>query len=87
MKITKKIISEEVLKYLQHQVSLEEIVNWAEAILMNNNFEDDSVHSVRNILAHIGSADVKAFGLTWEDSERIMHQLGFSLMVSAKEVT
>ena len=85
MKITKKIISEKVLEYLQHQITLDEIVNWSEGILMNNNFEDDKAHTVRNILARIGSADVKAFGLTWEDCEKIMNQLGFSLMVFAKE--
>ena len=84
MKITKKIISEKVLEYLQHQISLDEIVNWSEGILMNNNFEDDKLHTVRNILARVGSADVKAFGLTWEDCEKIMNQLGFSLMVFAK---
>lgn len=86
MKITKKAISEKVLKYLQHQIELEEMVVWAENKIMNNDFEDDNEHTVRNILARIGSSDVKAFGLTWEDCETIMHQLGFNLMVFAKEV-
>lgn len=86
MKITKKAISEKVLEYLQHQIKLEKMVDWAENIIMNNDFEDDNEHAVRNILARIASADVKAFGLTWEDCEKIMHQLGFSLMVFAKEV-
>lgn len=86
MKITKKAVSEKVLEYLQHQIRLEEMMDWSENLLMNINFEDDNEHTVRNILARIGSADVKAFGLTWEDCEKIMHQLGFSLMVFAKEV-
>ena len=86
MKITKKAVSEKVLEYLQHQIRLEEMVHWSENLLMNSNFEDDNEHTVRNILARIGSADVKAFGLTWEDCEKVMHQLGFSLMVFAKEV-
>ena len=82
--ITKKDISEKVLEHLQHHITLVEIVDWAEETLMNNNFEDDNAHTVRNILARIGSADVKAFGLTWEDCEKIMRQLGFSLQVFAK---
>lgn len=82
--ITKKDISEKVLEYLQHHITLQEIVDWAEEILMRNNFEDDKAHTVRNILARIGSADIKAFGLTWEDCEKIMHQLGFKLQVFAK---
>ncbi|HUZ57378.1 MAG TPA: hypothetical protein VMU83_01185 [Hanamia sp.] len=51
---------------------------------MRNDFEVDNKSSVRNILARIGSADVKAFGLTWEDCEKIMNQLGFRLQVFAK---
>lgn len=82
--ITKKDISEKILEYLQHHIALKEIVDWAEEILMLGDFEDDNSHSVRNILARIGSADVKAFGLTWEDCEKIMRQLGFSLHVFAK---
>lgn len=82
--ITKKAISEKVLEYLQHRITIQEIVDWAEETLMLNKFEDDNAHTVRNILARIGSADVKAFGLTWEDFEKIMHQLGFSLHVFAK---
>ena len=82
--ITKKAISEKVLEYLQHHITLQEIVDWAEETLMLGKFEDDNAHTVRNILARIGSADVKAFGLTWEDCGKIMHQLGFSLQVFAK---
>ena len=82
--ITKKIISEKVLSYLQHHIKLEEIVHWAEETLMRGNFEDDVTHKIRNILARIGSADVKNFGLTWEDCEEIMHHLDFSLQVLAK---
>lgn len=82
--ITKKIISEKILSYLQHRITLEEIVHWAEEALMLGNFEDDITQKTRNILARIGSADVKSFGLTWEDCEEIMHHLGFSLQVLAK---
>ena len=82
--ITKKIISEKLLSYLQHRLTLEEVVHWVEDTLMVGNFEDDDTHTIRNILARIGSADVKNFGLTWEDCEEIMHHLGFSLQVLAK---
>ena len=82
--ITKTTIAEKILLYLQHHITLPEIVHWAEEALINNNFEDDKTHTVRNILARIGSADVKAFGITWEDCEEIMHYLGFRLQVLAK---
>jgi cobyrinic acid a,c-diamide synthase len=82
--INKKAISEKVLEYLQHHITLQEIVDWAEEVLMHSKFEDDNLHTVRDILARIGSADVKTFGLTWEDCEKIMNQLGFNLQVFAK---
>ena len=82
--ITNKIISEKALSYLQHRITLHQIINWVEETLMPGNFEDDDAHTIRNIIARIGSADVKNFGLTWEDCEEIMHHLGFSLQVLAK---
>ena len=82
--ITKGIVSDKLLSYLQHKITLAEIVQWSEEVLMNNNFEDDNKHTLRNILAQIGSADVKNFGLTWEDCEGIMNHLGFKLQVLAK---
>lgn len=82
--ITKNLISEKLVSYLQHRITLQEIVDWSENALMHNDFEDDNMHAIRNILARIGSADVKEFGLTWEDCEEIMHSLGFRLQVLAK---
>ncbi len=84
--ITKKIIADRILLYLQHQITLPDMVNWAEEALMNDNFQDDSEHTSRNILAHIGAAEVKAFGLTREDCEEIMNKLGVKLKVLATEV-
>ena len=82
--ITKKAISENLLAYLQHQITLQELIDWSEDALMNTNFEDDGSHKIRNILARLGSADVKNFGLSWEDCEEIMHKLGYRLQVLAK---
>lgn len=81
---TRKAISEKVLEYLKHHITLQGIVDWAEEVLMSVKFEDDDLHTSRNILARIGSADVKAFGLAWENCREIMHQLGFNLEVFAK---
>ncbi len=81
--ITKKIIADKLLGYLQHHLSLEELVNWAEQSLTNAEYEDDNTHTIRNTLAQLGLADVKAFGLEWKDCEAIMETLGFKLEVNA----
>ena len=84
--ITKKIIADKLLGYLQHHLSLAELVNWAEESLMNGAYEDDKDHTIRNTLSQLGLADVKAFGLEWKDCETIMQNLGFKLEVKALEV-
>ena len=38
---------------------------------------------LRNIIARIGLADVKAFGLTWEDCYEFLSSLGYRVEVKA----
>ena len=84
--ITKKSVADKLLSYLQHKVSLKELVDWAEESLMKGCYEDDQFHSIRNALSQLGLADVKAFGLEWKDCEAIMQNLGFKLEVKALAV-
>lgn len=84
--ITKKTIAAKLLAYLQHHTSLAEVVAWAEQALLDADYKDDSAHTIRNILAQLGLADVKTFGLEWRDCESIMGRLGFKLEVKALEV-
>lgn len=84
--ITKKMIANKLLSYLQHHLSLESLVNWAEESLMSSSYEDDKIHTIRDIMAQIGLADTKAFGLEWKDCESIMKKLGYKLEVNALEV-
>ncbi len=81
--ITKKIIADKLLAYLQHSLTLNDLVNWAEDSLISSDYEDDNVHTIRNTLAYLGLADVKSFGLEWKDCESLMEQLGFKLEVKA----
>lgn len=84
--ISKKTIAAKLLAYLQHRTSLAEVVAWAEQALLDADYKDDPAHTIRNILAQLGVADVKAFGLEWRDCEGIMERLGFKLEVKALEV-
>lgn len=84
--ITKKSIVDQLLAYLQHHLSSAELAAWTENILMESNYEDDAHHTIRNILAQLGLADVKAFGLEYQDCEAIMQTLGYTLEVKALSV-
>ena len=83
--VTKKIIADKILAYLQHQLSLSELVAWAENTLTLSQYYDDNKHTTRNTLAQLGLADVKNFGLDWEQCELLMHNLGYTLQVKALE--
>ncbi len=84
--VTKKMLGDQLLAYLQHRLSLEKLTDWAENTLMSGEYEDDAKHTLRNALAQLGLADVKAFGLEWKDCESIMANLGYKLEVSAMKV-
>lgn len=84
--VTKEIIANKILAYLKHQLSLNELVDWAENTLMAMDYKDDNSDIVRNVLAHLGLADIKAFGLDWEQCETLMHDLGYRLEVKASEM-
>jgi hypothetical protein len=41
-----------------------------------------SASVLASVVARLGVADVRAFGLTWEDCEQLLKQLGFSARVA-----
>jgi hypothetical protein len=42
-------------------------------------FEDEHFDAIRDAVAKLGLADVKAFGLTLEDCEGLLKHLGYSM--------
>jgi len=50
--------------------------------MMEDEFEEDGLAAIRSAISRLGVADVRAFGLTWEDCEELLGQLGFSARVS-----
>jgi len=87
MIITKQQLAVKLLNYLQHKISLEELVVWAEDALMEGDIQDEDIEVIRDILAQLGLADVKTFGLYWKDCDNIMNKLGYNLKIDAGLVT
>jgi cobyrinic acid a,c-diamide synthase len=81
MLITKQTVAEKIAAYLRHEISLAQLVDWAELALMEGELSERDPVTVRDALARLGVADVRAFGLTWEDSEQLLRQLGFATRV------
>lgn len=82
MLITRKLVADKIAAYLHHAITLVDLVDWAEYAMMEDEFEDSDVQAIRSAVSRLGVADVRAFGLTWEDCEGLLAQLGYSARVS-----
>ncbi len=81
MLITKQTVAEKIAAYLRHEITLSQLVDWAEQAMMDGQFDDQSIETARAVVARLGVADVRAFGLTWEDCESMLRTLGYDARV------
>ena len=81
MLISKKTVAEKMGAYLRHEITLAQLVDWAEQAIMEGDFEETEVEVLRSVLSQLGVADVRAFGLTWEDCQQLLKELGYSARV------
>lgn len=81
MTITKDTVAEKIEGYLHYRIGLKDLVDWAENAVMNGDFDAYDAAVLTEVVARIGVADVRAFGLTWEDCEVLLRRLGYSARV------
>ncbi len=77
MIITKKHVAGKIGAYLRHEITLAGLVEWSENALMQGEFDERESAMLARVVARLGVADVRAFGLAWEDCEEILAELGF----------
>jgi hypothetical protein len=76
--ITKETVAKKLGDYLHGDLALRELVEWSENSIAEGEFENPRLLEV---VARLGLADVRAFGLAWEDFQEILHTLGLSVKV------
>ncbi len=81
MKITRKDVARKLADYLHHKITLDDLVDWAEEMMMEADFESHDFEALRDVVSRLGLADVKAFGMTWEDCEYFLSRLGYKAQV------
>lgn len=86
MIITKKILADKILDYLHHKITLTELVDWSENALMEGVFDEKDFDLISDITGRLGLADVRAFGLMWEDCEKYLKQLGYKVNIKAEAI-
>jgi hypothetical protein len=84
--VSRKIVADKLAAYLHHEISLSELIDWAESQMMDGEFDERDMPVVRDVVARLGLADVRAFGLAWEDCEELLRKLGFSPRVEVVAV-
>ncbi len=81
MLVTKKIVAEKIQDYLLHKISLDELVEWAENVILESEIDEKNAELIMGIVSKIGLADVRAFGLLWEDCEIYLEKLGCKVKI------
>ena len=81
MTITKQAVADRIADYLHHRITQAQLVDWAENAMMDAEFDERDTAVVSAVVARLGVADVRAFGLTWADCEELLARLGFAARV------
>lgn len=81
MLITKQTVAHKLAAYLHHEITLAQLVDWAENAMMEGEFAEQEMAALRAVVPRLGVADVRAFGLTWEDCEQFLQKLGYAARV------
>lgn len=85
MKVTRREVAQKLIDYLQHRITLTELVDWAEGVFMEADFDERDFATLREIVARLGLADVREFGLAWDDCESFLSRLGYRVKVVVSE--
>ena len=80
-RVTSMDVVSQLTSHVKHKVTVDELVGWAEEAMMGAEFDEDDYEAIRDIMSRLGVADVRAFGLTWEDCEQFLGRLGCTVHV------
>jgi len=77
--ITRETVAKMLGDYLHGDLALSELVDWSENSIAEEEFENAKL---LEIVGRLGLADVRAFGLAWEDFREMLRALGLAARVN-----
>lgn len=84
MTITRQTVSDKLLAYLNAQITLAELVDWAENTFIDDVLEPaEDVDMLNDILGYLAAADTAQFPLTWDICAQFLDNLGVKVQVIA----
>jgi hypothetical protein len=82
MVVTEEVLTNIIAQYLNRGMAREELVDWAENMICHAEFGGKDAELLKRITGHLGLADVKEFGLSWDDCYNYLHELGHNITVT-----
>ncbi|MBC8099864.1 MAG: hypothetical protein H7Y11_10510 [Armatimonadetes bacterium] len=80
--ITRQVVSATLLKYLQAETTLAELVDWAETSIGLTDFgPDEDIDMLMDVMLYLRQQDTAYFPLRWDIISRFMQQLGTPIKV------
>jgi hypothetical protein len=75
MKITKKIVADQLRAYLDRRINLHVLAKWAKDAMMEGELDDSHFDLLRAMLSRLGLADVDGFWLRRGEFEDFLNEL------------
>jgi hypothetical protein len=80
--ITRQQVSEKILTYLNGEMTLAQLVSWAESCMVEGGFgPDPDIDMLVDIVMYLAAADTEYFPPTWEVFSDFLNQLGSPVKV------
>lgn len=81
--ITRETVRNQLLAYLNHRITLAQLVDWAENAMRDEPLDPRDANLLSEVIARLGVADVENFGLTWDECYSFLSRLGYRVQVVA----
>lgn len=82
MVIMRQTVSDKLLAYLNGDLLLTQLVDWAERTFIDDSLApDEDIDLLNDILAYLAAADTSQFPLTWDICAGFMQRLGAPVKV------
>lgn len=80
--ITRRMVSDKLLAYLNEEITLPQLIDWAENCFIEGGFAPEAdVPLLREVLMYIAAGDTGVFPLTWQVCMDFLKQLGTPVRV------
>ena len=82
MMLTRHVILTQIDRYLNRQITLAQLVDWAENALMEPTIPtNEDADTIMDVMSYLGAADTRGFPLTWDRLEEFIARLGGRVLV------